>query len=119
MRAEHQKLAGLRIYQKAQQLSRLITDMGLVASFDKLGPNMPQAHVDLVELLEPMVKELQRRFADLAIDLRLAWFRLRFVAMPPGCAWRSANCSTMPCDSGRRRSAGLTSGWPWLKAAGR
>jgi signal transduction histidine kinase len=69
---EHQKLAGLRIYEKARQLSRLIADMGLVARFDELGPDMPRHDVDLVALLEGMVKDLQRRFADLAVDLQLS-----------------------------------------------
>jgi signal transduction histidine kinase len=68
---EHQKLAGTRIYEKARQLSRLIMDMNLVGRFDELGPSMAMQAIDLVDLIEPMVKEHQRRFADLAIDLRL------------------------------------------------
>src|SRR5437588_6257065 len=68
---EHQKLAGERIYQKARQLSRLIMDMSLVGRFDELGPTMDHEDLDLVALVEPMVKEQQRRYADLAIDLRL------------------------------------------------
>ena len=67
---EHQKLAGARIYEKARQLSRLIMDMSLVGRFDELGPAMAQEAIDLVALLEPMVKDQQRRFADLAIDFR-------------------------------------------------
>ncbi len=67
---EHQKLAGTRIYEKARQLSRLIMDMSLVGRFDELGPSMPSETLDLVELVEPMVKDQQRRFADLAIDFR-------------------------------------------------
>ena len=68
---EHQKLAGERIYQKARQLSRLIMDMSLVGRFDELGPTMDHEDLDLVALVEPMVREQQRRYADLAIDLRL------------------------------------------------
>jgi signal transduction histidine kinase len=66
---EHQKLAGTRIYEKARQLSRLIMDMSLVGRFDELGPSMAREPIDLVGLMEPMVKDQQRRFADLAIDL--------------------------------------------------
>ena len=66
--AEHQKLAGGRIYEKARQLSRLIMDMSLVGRFDELGPSMPREPIDLVRLMEPMVKDQQRRFADLAIE---------------------------------------------------
>ncbi|HVS05497.1 MAG TPA: HAMP domain-containing sensor histidine kinase [Candidatus Dormibacteraeota bacterium] len=65
---EHQKLAGARIYEKACQLSRLIMDMSLVGRFDELGPSMPREPIDLVGLLEPIVKDQQRRSADLAID---------------------------------------------------
>jgi signal transduction histidine kinase len=65
---EHQKLAGARIYEKARQLSRLIMDMTLVGRFDELGPSMPREPIDLVGLLEPIVKDQQRRAADLAID---------------------------------------------------
>jgi signal transduction histidine kinase len=65
---EHQKLAGTRIYEKARQLSRLIMDMSLVGRFDELGPSMSREPIDLVALMEPMVKDQQRRFADLAID---------------------------------------------------
>ena len=68
---EHQKLAGARIYEKARQLSRLIMDMSLVGRFDELGPPMVHDDLDLVQVIEPMVKELRRRFADLAIDLKL------------------------------------------------
>src|SRR6184192_1564165 len=69
--AEHQKLAGTRIYEKARQLSRLIMDMSLVGRLDELGSAMPKEDLDLVALIEPMVKDHQRRFGDLAIDLRL------------------------------------------------
>ena len=65
---EHQKLAGTRIYEKARQLSRLIMDMSLVGRFDELGPSMAREPIDLVGLLEPMIKDQQRRFADLAIE---------------------------------------------------
>ena len=69
--AEHQRLAGARVFDKARQLSRLIMDMSLVGRFDELGPSMASEGIDLVELLEPMVKDQQRRFPDLAIDCRL------------------------------------------------
>jgi signal transduction histidine kinase len=65
---EHQKLAGTRIYEKARHLSRLITDMSLVGRFDELGPSMAREPIDLVGLIEPMVKDQQRRFGDLAIE---------------------------------------------------
>jgi signal transduction histidine kinase len=68
---EHQKLAGSRIFEKTRQLSRLIMDMSLVGRFDELGPPMATEPIDLVELLEPMIKDQQRRFPDLAIDLGL------------------------------------------------
>jgi signal transduction histidine kinase len=68
---EHQKLAGLRIYEKARHLSRLIADMSLVGRFDELGPTLIHENIDLVELVDPIVNDVQRRFADLAIDLRL------------------------------------------------
>src|SRR4029077_16087192 len=38
--------------------------------FDELGPSIATEPVDLVGLLEPMIKDQQRRFPDLAIDLR-------------------------------------------------
>src|SRR5438132_4396199 len=65
---EHQKLAGTRIYEKARQLSRLIMDMSLVGRFDELGASMAREPIDLVGLMEPMVKDHQRRFGDLAIE---------------------------------------------------
>lgn len=68
---EHQKLAGARIYEKARQLSRLIMDMSLVGRFDELGRSMSREAIDLVGLLEPMLKDQQRRFGDLAIDFQL------------------------------------------------
>jgi two-component system sensor histidine kinase ResE len=68
--AEHQHLAGARIYEKTRQLGRLIMDMSLVGRIDELGPSMPRETIDLVQLLEPMVKDQQRRFPDLAIDFR-------------------------------------------------
>src|SRR6184192_3228752 len=49
--AEHQKLAGARIYEKARQLSRLIMDMSLVGRLDELGSAMAKEELDLVELL--------------------------------------------------------------------
>jgi signal transduction histidine kinase len=69
--AEHQKLAGARIYEKARQLSRLIADLSLVGRLDELGPGLPLAELDLIDVVEPVTKDIQRRFADLAINLRL------------------------------------------------
>jgi signal transduction histidine kinase len=43
-------------------------DMSLVGRFDELGPSIATEPIDLVELVEPMVKDQQRRFPDLAID---------------------------------------------------
>ncbi len=43
---EHQQLAGLRIYQKARQLSRLITGLTQVARFDEIGPSLPREALD-------------------------------------------------------------------------
>jgi signal transduction histidine kinase len=68
---EHQKLAGARIFEKTRQLSRLIMDMSLVGRFDELGRSIATEPMDLVELLEPMIKDQQRRFPDLAIDARM------------------------------------------------
>ncbi|HXN05094.1 MAG TPA: HAMP domain-containing sensor histidine kinase [Candidatus Acidoferrum sp.] len=68
---EHQKLAGSRIFEKTRQLSRLIMDMSLVGRFDELGPSIATEPLDLVKLLEPIIKDQQRRFPDLAIDSRL------------------------------------------------
>jgi len=68
---EHQKLAGSRIFEKTRQLSRLIMDMSLVGRFDEMGPSIATEPIDLVGLLEPMIKDQQRRFPDLAIDVRL------------------------------------------------
>ncbi len=69
---ENQQLAGARIYEKAKQLSRLITDLALVARLDELGPELPTDAVDLIELVLPIIQELQRRFPDLAIELEFA-----------------------------------------------
>jgi signal transduction histidine kinase len=68
--AEHQHLAGIRIYEKAKLLSRLINDLSLVARLDELGPSLARQDLDLVALLEPVVDELQRRFPDMAIDFQ-------------------------------------------------
>lgn len=68
---EQEKLAGTRIYEKGRQLSRLINDMALVGRLDELGPLTPTEPLDLVELVEPIVKDQQRRFPDLAIELDL------------------------------------------------
>jgi len=46
-------------------------DMSLVGRLDELGSAMAKEDLDLAALIEPMVKEQQRRYADLAIDLRL------------------------------------------------
>jgi len=68
--AEHQHLAGIRIYEKAKHLSRLINDLSLVARLDELGPSLAREDLDLVGLLAPVVDELRRRFPDLAIDFQ-------------------------------------------------
>ncbi|MDQ6710260.1 MAG: PAS domain-containing sensor histidine kinase [Candidatus Dormibacteraeota bacterium] len=72
---ENQQLAGARIYEKAKQLSRLITDLALVARLDELGPSLATDALDLIELVEPMIQELQRRYPDLAIELQFAQSR--------------------------------------------
>ncbi|GAC1479606.1 MAG: hypothetical protein PVSMB9_03430 [Candidatus Dormibacteria bacterium] len=69
---EHQRLAGDRIYEKAKQLSRLISDLAMVARLDELGPSMATDQIDLVGLIEPTVLELQRRFPDLAVELQFS-----------------------------------------------
>ena len=71
LRPDHQKLAGTRIYEKGRLLSRLIMDMSLVGRFDELSPSIATERVDLAELVQSIVDDQQRRFADLAIDLRL------------------------------------------------
>lgn len=68
---EQEKLAGSRVYEKGRLLSRLITDMSLVGRLDELNSAIATERVDLVELLERIVKDQQRRFPDLAIDLDL------------------------------------------------
>jgi signal transduction histidine kinase len=68
---DQEKLAGARVYEKGRQLSRLISDMGLVGRLDELGPGIPTETVDLADLVEGIVKDRQRRFGDLAIDLDL------------------------------------------------
>jgi signal transduction histidine kinase len=66
---EHQQLAGQRIFQKAKQVSRLITDMMLVARFDELGPDLAREEVELISLVTEVVDEVQRKYPDLAIEL--------------------------------------------------
>ncbi len=67
---EHQRLAGLRIYQKARQLSRLIMDMTLMGRIDELAPGLAKESMDLVSLVDEIVRDMQRRHADLAIELK-------------------------------------------------
>ncbi|MDQ6883274.1 MAG: PAS domain-containing sensor histidine kinase [Candidatus Dormibacteraeota bacterium] len=67
---ENQQLAGARIYEKAKQLSRLITDLALVARLDELGPALATDRLDLIELVEPTIEDLQRRYPDLAIEFQ-------------------------------------------------
>jgi signal transduction histidine kinase len=67
-RAVEHFLTGLLASPAARLLSRLIMDMSLVGRFDELGPSMARQPIDLVGLLEPMVKDHQRRFGDLAIE---------------------------------------------------
>jgi signal transduction histidine kinase len=80
--AEHQHLAGIRIYEKAKHLSRLINDLSLVARLDELGPSLAREDLDLVGLLEPVVDELQRRFPDLAIDFQFGEARAEVTGDP-------------------------------------
>lgn len=68
---DQEKLAGARVYEKGRQLSRLITDMSLVGRLDELNGSIAAERVDLVELVERIVKDQQRRHPDLAIDLDL------------------------------------------------
>ena len=75
LRPEHQKLAGSRIFEKTRQLSRLIMDMSLVGRFDELGSSMSRQAIDLVDLLEDILKDQQRRFADLAIEFEFEALR--------------------------------------------
>jgi len=67
----HQQLAGLRIYQKARQLNRLITGLTQVARFDEIGPGMQREELDLAALLAELVRDTQRRAPDLAVRLNL------------------------------------------------
>lgn len=69
--SEHQQLAGVRIYEKAKHLSRLINDLSLIARFDELSPALEKEKIDLVSLVEPVVDEMQRRYPDLAIEFRV------------------------------------------------
>jgi signal transduction histidine kinase len=64
---EHQQLAGLRVYEKAKQLSRLIMDMMLAARLDEVLMGLALDELDLVPLLESLVSDATRRFPDLAI----------------------------------------------------
>ena len=66
--AEHQRLAGLRVYEKARQLRRLITDMMLVARFDELGPELSRAPLDLRGLVQQEIDEVRRSNPDLAVE---------------------------------------------------
>ena len=68
---EQEKLAGSRVYEKGRRLSRLITDMSLVGRLDELSTGIATERVDLVDLVERIVKDQQRRHPDLAIDLDL------------------------------------------------
>src|SRR5437762_13014068 len=71
LNAEHQKLAGGRIYEKAGQLSRLMMDMSLVGRLDELGSAMANEDLDVAGLIEPMVQAQQRRDARPAVDVRM------------------------------------------------
>src|SRR5207245_11516059 len=66
---EHQRLAGLRIYQKARQLSRLIMDLTLIGRIDELAPGLAREPVDLAGLAQETVADVQRRYPDLAIEI--------------------------------------------------
>ena len=69
---EHQRLAGLRVYQKARQLSRLIMDMTLMGRIDELTPGLAREPMDLAGLVDEIVSDMQRRYPDLAIELKTA-----------------------------------------------
>jgi two-component system phosphate regulon sensor histidine kinase PhoR len=68
---EHQRLAGLRIYEKGRQLTRLLTGLSQVARLDEIRTAPRDEPVDLAGLLWELVGEAQRRFPDLAIELDL------------------------------------------------
>ena len=68
---EHQQLAGRRVYEKARQLSRLITDMTLLARFDELEPGLVRDPIDLPAQVGEVVREVRRAHPDLAIDLAI------------------------------------------------
>lgn len=72
---DQERLAGARVYEKGRRLSRLITDMSLVGRLDELSASIATERVDLVELVERIVKDQQRQYPDLAIDLDLQALR--------------------------------------------
>lgn len=67
----HQRLAGLRIYEKGLQLTRLIHGLTQVARLDEIRTAPLDEPVDLAGLLVELVREAQRRSPDLAIDVEL------------------------------------------------
>ncbi len=68
---EHQRLAGLRIYEKGRQLTRLLTGLTQVARLDEIRTAPRDESVDLAGLLVELVGEAQRRSPDLAIEIEL------------------------------------------------
>ena len=68
---EHQRLAGLRIYEKGRQLTRLLTGLGQVARLDEIRTAPRDEPVDLTALLVELVAEAERHYPDLAIDIEL------------------------------------------------
>jgi signal transduction histidine kinase len=64
---EHQQLAGLRVYQKAKQVSRLIMDMMLGARLDEVLMGLQLEDLDLIPILDALTIDATRRYPDLAI----------------------------------------------------
>lgn len=68
---DHQRLAGLRIYEKSRQLTRLIHGLTQVARLDEIRSAPVDEPVDLAALLVELVGEAQRQFPDLAVEIEL------------------------------------------------
>jgi two-component system phosphate regulon sensor histidine kinase PhoR len=68
---EHQRLAGVRIYEKGRQLTRLLTGLSQVARLDEIRTAPRDEPLDLAGLLVELVADAQRRYPDLAIEIDL------------------------------------------------
>src|SRR5207245_537240 len=66
-----QRLAGLRIYEKGRQLTRLLTGLSQVARLDEIRTAPRDEPVDLTALLVELVAEAERHYPDLAIEIEL------------------------------------------------